>query len=110
VVVERGRERERKKNLSTYENFQISNFKKKKHQVHNNENGDVACDFYNLYSRDIEMMRSLGAKSFRFSLAWSRLLPEGRGPVNEDGFRFYEKVLDALEEAGIEPHVTLYHW
>lgn len=104
----REREREKKTSppLKTFK-FRIS---KKKHQVHNNENGDVACDFYNLYSRDIEMMRSLGAKSFRFSLAWSRLLPEGRGRVNEDGFRFYEKVLDALEEAGIEPHVTLYHW
>ena len=79
-------------------------------KVHNNETGDVACDFYHLYSKDIAMMKSLGAKSFRFSLSWSRLLPEGRGRVNEEGFRFYERVLDALDEAGIEPHVTLYHW
>ena len=90
------------------EQSQKSQQRKKK--VHNNETGDVACDFYHLYSKDIAMMKSLGAKSFRFSLSWSRLLPEGRGRVNEEGFRFYEGVLDALDEAGIEPHVTLYHW
>ena len=90
------------------EQSQKSQQRKKK--VHNNETGDVACVFYHLYSKDIAMMKSLGAKSFRFSLSWSRLLPEGRGRVNEEGFRFYERVLDALDEAGIEPHVTLYHW
>ena len=113
---ERGSERERKEKRASTSREREKNSHtekprklKKRKKVHNNETGDVACDFYHLYSKDIAMMKSLGAKSFRFSLAWSRLLPEGRGRVNEEGFRFYERVLDALEEAGIEPHVTLYH-
>ena len=109
--VSREREREREKtSLTPGKPRPKKQNKRNKKKVLNNETGDVACDFYHLYSKDIAMMRSLGAKSFRFSLAWSRLLPEGRGRINEEGFRFYEKVLDALEEAGIEPHVTLYHW
>jgi beta-glucosidase len=112
-ALEREREREREEGKMREKSLipeQSQKSQQRKKKVHNNETGDVACDFYHLYSKDIAMMKSLGAKSFRFSLSWSRLLPEGRGRVNEEGFRFYERVLDALDEAGIEPHVTLYHW
>jgi beta-glucosidase/6-phospho-beta-glucosidase/beta-galactosidase len=79
-------------------------------KVNNNDTGDVACNFYNRYESDIALMKSLGASAFRFSLAWSRILPKGRGPPNPAGIAFYHRVLDALAAAGIEPHVTLYHW
>eukprot|EP00884_Botryococcus_braunii_P006572 jgi/Botrbrau1/15916/Bobra.40_1s0097.2 len=79
-------------------------------KVHNNDTGDVADDFYHRYEEDIELMRKLGIKAFRFSISWSRILPDGRGPVNQKGVDFYNKVLDALEKAGIKPFVTLYHW
>jgi beta-glucosidase len=79
-------------------------------KVVNGDTGDVACDFYNLYPRDIELMKQLGIKHFRMSFAWSRLFPNGDGVRNEQGFAFYDRVIDALLEAGIEPNVTLYHW
>ncbi|BDA49688.1 beta-glucosidase 6 [Coccomyxa sp. Obi] len=73
-------------------------------------NGDVAVDFYHRYEADIAMMRSLGVKMFRFSISWPRILPQGTGRVNKLGVQFYSKLIDALLAAGIEPHVTLYHW
>lgn len=74
------------------------------------ETGDIACDHYHRWREDIALMRELGLKGYRFSLAWTRLLPEGRGKVNTPGLDFYNRLVDALLDAGIEPFVTLYHW
>ena len=74
------------------------------------QTGDVACDHYRRWAGDIELMRSLGLGSYRLSLAWSRLLPEGRGRVNARGLDFYARLIDRLLEVGIRPSVTLYHW
>jgi len=79
-------------------------------KIHNNENGDVACDHYHLYERDIELMVELGVQTYRFSIAWSRILPDGEGEVNEVGIAFYNRLIDALLAKGITPFVTLYHW
>ncbi len=72
--------------------------------------GDVACDHYHRWPEDIRLLRDLGAPAYRFSIAWPRILPEGVGTVNERGLAFYERLVDALLEAGITPFVTLYHW
>jgi len=78
--------------------------------THNNETGDVACDHYRRWKDDLALMRELGLQSYRFSISWSRILPDGTGPVNERGLDFYRRLVDALLEAGIQPNVTLYHW
>ncbi|WP_407992028.1 GH1 family beta-glucosidase [Kitasatospora sp. CMC57] len=72
--------------------------------------GDTACDHYHRYREDVELLRQLGVDSYRFSFSWSRLLPEGTGPVNAKGVDFYDRLLDELLAAGIRPAVTLYHW
>jgi beta-glucosidase len=72
--------------------------------------GDVACDHYHRWPEDIELMGRLGLKAYRFSTAWTRVLPAGRGPVNGRGLDFYERLVDGLLRAGIEPFLTLYHW
>lgn len=72
--------------------------------------GDVACDHYHRYREDVALMKKMGIKAYRFSIDWSRVLPEGRGRVNEAGIEFYSNLIDSLLEAGIEPYVTLYHW
>ena len=74
------------------------------------DNGDVACDHYRRYLEDVKLMRGLGLTAYRFSISWSRVMPSGRGPVNQRGLDFYERLVDALLENGIEPMVTLYHW
>ncbi|TVR15100.1 MAG: beta-glucosidase [Planctomycetota bacterium] len=81
-----------------------------KHGVKTGESGAVACDFYHQWPNDIALMKQLGIKHFRFSLAWSRILPQGTGAVNEAGLAFYDQLIDGLLEAGITPHVTLFHW
>ncbi len=78
--------------------------------VRNDENGDVACDVYHRYESDIALMRELGYRVYRFSVNWPRVLPAGTGAVNEAGLAFYDRLVDALLAAGIEPWVTLYHW
>ncbi|HSN88458.1 MAG TPA: GH1 family beta-glucosidase [Thermoanaerobaculia bacterium] len=78
--------------------------------VLNNETGDVACDHYRRYEEDVRLMRELGLNAYRFSVSWSRVLPEGKGQVNEKGLDFYRRLVDALLENGIRPNVTLYHW
>jgi beta-glucosidase len=78
--------------------------------VANGDTGDVACDHYRRFREDVRLMAELGLKSYRFSISWSRILPEGRGTVNPRGLAFYEQLVDALLEHGIEPMVTLYHW
>lgn len=72
--------------------------------------GDVACDFYHRYPQDLQLLARLGHKNFRFSTAWSRILPQGTGPVNEAGLDFYDRLVDTCLENGITPWVTLYHW
>lgn len=76
----------------------------------NGDTGAVACDSYHRYRDDVRLMHELGLNAFRFSIAWPRVLPDGRGPVNEAGLDFYDRVVDELLAAGIEPFVTLYHW
>lgn len=78
--------------------------------VKNGENGDVACDHYRRYEDDVRLMRELGLNAYRFSVSWSRILPEGKGRVNERGLDFYRRLVDALLANGIQPAVTLYHW
>ena len=78
--------------------------------VRDSANGDVACDHYRRYRDDVAVMRTLGTNAYRFSVSWSRVMPTGRGPVNPAGLDFYERLVDALLAAGIEPLVTLYHW
>lgn len=70
----------------------------------------ISTDFYNRYREDIRAMRDLGLKSFRISIAWPRVFPEGRGKPNEQGAAFYDSLIDCLLEHGIEPFVDLYHW
>jgi beta-glucosidase len=72
--------------------------------------GDVACDHYHRYRNDVDLMQRLGLKAYRFSTSWPRILPGGQGQVNEKGLDFYERLVDALIDAGIEPFITLYHW
>ncbi len=79
-------------------------------KVNNGETGDVACDHYHRFAADVEIMRRLNLKAYRFSISWPRVLPSGRGPVNPAGLDFYDRLVDALLEANIEPFVTLYHW
>ncbi|MEV7804412.1 GH1 family beta-glucosidase [Microbispora sp. NPDC088329] len=74
------------------------------------ESGEFACDHYHRWQGDVDLMKDLGAGAYRFSVAWPRVLPDGRGPVNRRGLDFYRRLVDALREGGIEPYVTLYHW
>lgn len=71
---------------------------------------DVACDHYHRWREDLGLMRWLGLDAYRFSIAWPRILPEGRGRVNQAGLDFYEALVDGLLESGIQPFPTLYHW
>ena len=74
------------------------------------QTGDVACDHYRRMPQDVALMRRLGLQAYRFSVAWGRVLPQGTGAVNAAGLDFYDRLVDRLAEAGIEPLVTLYHW
>jgi beta-glucosidase len=76
----------------------------------NGDTGDVSCNQYHLYEDDIKLMVDLGIKHYRFSIAWPRIIPEGRGKVNEKGVDYYKRLTDALLKNGITPHATLYHW
>jgi beta-galactosidase len=76
----------------------------------NGDDGKIACDHYHRYQEDIDLMKSMGLKAYRFSIAWSRILPDGKGEINQEGLNFYVKLVDALLLAGIEPYITLYHW
>src|SRR5215207_7379615 len=78
--------------------------------VPSGDTGDVACDHYRRYEDDVRLMRELGLGAYRFSVSWSRVLPEGRGRINERGLDFYRRLVDALLANGIQPAVTLYHW
>jgi beta-glucosidase len=79
-------------------------------KVRNGDTGAVACDFYHRYRDDITLMRELGLDAFRFSIAWPRVLPHGRGTVNAKGLDFYDRLVDELLGNGITPFATLFHW
>jgi len=79
-------------------------------RVARGETGDVACDHYRRFRDDITLMRELGLKAYRFSISWSRVLPQGRGAVNPAGLGFYDRLVDALLKQGIVPVPTLFHW
>src|SRR5262245_39621035 len=78
--------------------------------IKNNDNGDVANDHYHRYKEDVALMKDIGANAYRFSIAWPRIFPEGTGKPNPKGLDFYNRLVDELKSAGIEPFATLYHW
>lgn len=79
-------------------------------KVLNDETGDVACDHYHRYPQDIALMKELGIPAYRLSVAWPRVVPDGKKQVNELGIAFYDRLIDDLLAANITPYVTLYHW
>lgn len=79
-------------------------------RVLNGDTGAVACEHYYRYEDDVQLMVQLGIKHYRFSIAWPRIIPDGRGAVNEEGVDFYKRLVDCLREHGITPHATLFHW
>jgi beta-glucosidase len=74
------------------------------------ENGTVACDHYHRYREDVDLLYDLGVNAYRFSIAWTRIVPDGTGEVNREGLDFYRRLVDALLATGITPWATLYHW
>ena len=85
-------------------------FTKEPGRVYEGHTGDIACDHYHRFREDVAYMKELGLKGYRFSIDWSRVLPEGTGKVNEKGIDFDNALIDELLEQGIEPYITLYHW
>jgi beta-glucosidase len=79
-------------------------------RIRNEATGDVACDHFHRYLDDVKLMKGLKLKAYRFSLSWPRILPTGKGRVNQEGLDFYSRLVDTLLEADIEPMITLYHW
>jgi beta-glucosidase len=79
-------------------------------KIEDGTTGDTACDHYHRYPDDIALMRQLGLKAYRFSIGWARVLPNGLGRINPQGLDFYDRLVDALCAANIEPFLTLYHW
>ncbi|RRT51572.1 hypothetical protein GW17_00034497 [Ensete ventricosum] len=75
-----------------------------------NSTGDVASDQYHKYKEDVKLMVDTGLDSYRFSISWSRLLPNGRGAINPKGLAYYNNLIDELLRYGITPHVTIYHY
>lgn len=78
--------------------------------VFEGHSGAVACDHYHRYGQDVAYMAELGLQAYRMSISWPRVLPEGRGQLNERGFEFYDRLVDSLLEKKITPYVTLFHW
>ena len=79
-------------------------------KIENGDTGDIACDHYHRWPEDIALMKRLGLKAYRFSIAWPRIYPQGRGALNQAGVDFYSRLVDALLAANIRPVITLYHW
>lgn len=86
------------------------NFTKIKGKIYKNQHGDIACNFYENYKQDILMMKSMNIQHYRFSLSWSRIIPNGVGEINQKGINFYKDIINFCLECGITPWVTLYHW
>jgi beta-glucosidase len=85
-------------------------FCKEPGRILNNASGDTACDHYHRYQEDVDIMKELGYRAYRFSIAWPRVIPEGSGAVNGKGLDFYDRLVDSLLKAGITPYATLFHW
>jgi len=85
-------------------------FSRRKGKIYKGHSADTSSDFYNQYTRDIALMKSMHINNFRFSFSWSRIFPAGTGEVNAKGVDFYDRVIDLCLEMGIRPWVTLYHW
>lgn len=79
-------------------------------RVYQGHNGDVACDHYNRWEADLDLIKEMGVSAYRFSIAWPRIIPDGTGRVNETGLDFYDKLVDGLKDRGIKAYATLYHW
>ncbi|GAB2183670.1 GH1 family beta-glucosidase [Roseibium sp. LAB1] len=85
-------------------------FSKMPGRVYQGHSGEVACDHYHLWESDLDLIKSLGVDAYRFSIAWPRILPDGRGPVNEKGLDFYDRLIDGMVARGLKVYPTLYHW
>ncbi|MFC5285243.1 GH1 family beta-glucosidase [Pedobacter alpinus] len=85
-------------------------FTQQKGKTKDGHHGNIACDFYNQYQNDISLIKELNIPNFRFSIAWSRILPQGIGEINQAGIDYYNRVIDCCLAAGITPWLTLYHW
>lgn len=85
-------------------------FTNTKGKIKDNHHGNIACDFYNQYHDDIALIKKLNIPNFRFSISWSRILPNGTGAINQAGINYYNSVINHCLELGIEPWLTLYHW
>ncbi len=85
-------------------------FTHKPGNVKDGATGDIACDHYHRYKEDLGLMKELGLRAYRFSISWPRIMPRGRGGVEQRGVDFYSRLVDELLDAGIQPFVTLYHW
>jgi beta-glucosidase len=85
-------------------------FSARKGKILNGDKPAIACDFYNRYEQDINLVKELNIPNFRFSIAWSRILPDGTGRINQAGIDHYNKVIDYCLKQDIEPWITLYHW
>ena len=79
-------------------------------KIHKGQSGQVACDHYHRYGEDVALMKQIGLKAYRFSISWPRVIPQGTGKINEKGLAFYDKLVDELLKADIQPWVTLFHW
>ncbi|HWL14109.1 MAG TPA: GH1 family beta-glucosidase [Opitutus sp.] len=79
-------------------------------KIANGDTLDVACDHYQRYRQDFALMRTLGVKNYRFSIAWPRIFPKGRGTANPKGLAFYDRLIDAMLAHGIQPYATMFHW
>lgn len=93
------------KGLSIWDTFTA-----KKGKILNGDHAQTACDFYNLYERDIDLIKELNIPNFRFSVSWTRILPEGSGEVNQAGIDYYNRIIDYCIKQGVEPWLTVYHW
>ena len=93
------------KGLSVWDHFSHT-----EGNIKTNQAADIACDFYHRYPEDIGITRDLNFQAFRFSLSWPRILPTGKGQVNQKGIDFYQRVIDECLNKGLEPWITLYHW
>ena len=85
-------------------------FSQQKKKIIDDHNGNVACNFYNNYAEDIALMHKMNIANYRFSISWSRILPNGTGAVNSKGINFYNRIINYCLELGIQPWITLYHW
>ena len=79
-------------------------------KVANGDTGEIACDHYHRYNEDLDLMKWMGVDAYRFSVAWSRVIPNGVGPINQAGLDFYDRLIDGALERGIQPWITMYHW